>query len=74
MADPSFTGDIKSHFRDKDRTAMLRHFDLWSLADVRDHAAAILEVVKAGTMPCDGQWSSDDVDLFARWIAGGMAE
>ena len=53
---------------------MLRHFDLWSLADVRDHAAAILEVVKAGTMPCDGQWSSDDVDLLARWIAGGMAE
>ena len=32
------------------------------------------EAVKAGTMPCDEKWSADAVDLFARWIAGGMVE
>jgi hypothetical protein len=53
---------------------MLSHFDLWSVADVREHAAAILEAVKAGTMPCDEKWSADGVDLFARWILGGMVE
>jgi len=74
VAEPSFTRDIKPRFRDKDRSAMLNHFDLWSVADVREHAAAILEAVKAGTMPCDEKWSADGVDLFARWIAGGMEE
>jgi hypothetical protein len=74
MADPSFARDIKPLFREKDRSSMRRRFDLWSLADVREHAAAIIEVLRGGTMPCDGQWSPDDVDLFGRWIAGGMAE
>ena len=74
MADPSFAKDIKPLFRERDRNSMLRHFDLWSLADVRDNAAAIIEVLRAGTMPCDGPWSPDDIDLFARWVAGGTAE
>ena len=74
MADPSFTTDIKPLFRDKDRTSMLGRFDLWSWPDVRDNAPAILQVLQAGTMPCDGQWSADDINLFARWIASGTAE
>ena len=74
MAEPSFAADIKALFREKDRSSMLRRFDLWSSQDVRDNAPAILEAVRAGTMPCDGQWSSDQVDLFARWVGSGMAE
>jgi hypothetical protein len=74
MADPSFVKDIKPLFRDKDRSSMLGRFDLWSSQDVRDNAPAILEVLQAGTMPCDGQWSADDINLFATWIASGTAE
>jgi hypothetical protein len=73
MADPSFDKDIKPLFRDKDRSSMLGHFDLWSHPDVRDNAPAILEVLQAGRMQCDRQWSADDIDLFARWIASGTA-
>jgi hypothetical protein len=74
MADPTFEGDIRPLFREKDRGSMLRLFDLWLYVDVRDHASAILEVLSAGKMPCDGRWHSDDVDLFRRWIAAGMVE
>src|SRR5258708_2167228 len=74
MADPSFAKDIQPLFRDKDRTSMLGRFDLWSYQDVRDRAPAILEVLQAGTMPCDGQWNAQDIDLFARWIGGGAPE
>ena len=64
MADPSFANDIKPLFRDKDRNSMLSRFDLWSHPDVRDNAPAILEVLRAGTMPCDGQWRADDIGLL----------
>jgi hypothetical protein len=74
VANPTFTNDIKVLFREKDRGSMLRRFDLWSFDDVRNNAPAILRVRRAGTMPCDGQWSSDDVDLFERWTITGMAE
>jgi hypothetical protein len=74
MADPSFAKEIKPLFREKDRNSMIGRFDLWSFHDVRDNAPAILEVLRVGTMPCDGEWSPDDINLLARWIAGGMAE
>ena len=74
MADPSCAKDIKPLFRDKDRSSMLVRFDLWLSQDVRDNAPAILEALQRGTMPCDGQWSAHDVDLFARWITAGTAE
>ncbi len=66
--------DIKPLFREKDRNSMIGRFDLWSHQDVRDHASTILAVLRAGTMPCDGKWRSEDIDLFAHWIADGMAE
>jgi hypothetical protein len=72
--DPSFAKDIKPLFREKDRNSMLGRFDLWSFVDVRDNAPTILEVLRAGTMPCDGQWSPNDVNIFARWMAGETAE
>ena len=51
-----FEKDIRPLFRDKDRTSMLRAFDLWSFTDVVAHQDAILDQVRAGHMPCDGAW------------------
>jgi hypothetical protein len=48
-------------------------FDLWSADDVSEHADAILDRLKAGTMPCDGAWPKEQVDLFERWVASGKA-
>jgi hypothetical protein len=67
----SFAADVKPLFREKDRASMLRHFDLWSLDDVSEHAAAILGQLEGGTMPCDGAWPADRVDVFRRWLAQG---
>ena len=49
-------------------------FDLWDIADVRSNADAILGRLQEGTMPCDGGWSSDKVELFGRWIATGKLD
>jgi hypothetical protein len=64
----SFEADIKPLFRKKDRDSMLSAFDLWSYDDVKSHADAIAEQVKNGSMPCDGAWSSERVELFERWV------
>jgi hypothetical protein len=68
-----YAADIKPLFREKDRAAMLRHFDLWSFNDVREQAAAILARLEQGEMPCDGAWPADRVDLFRQWLAQGTA-
>jgi hypothetical protein len=68
---PSFESGIRPMFREFDRTSMLKAFDLWSYDDVVAHAAAILDRLKAGTMPCDGPWPERDVSLFASWIDQG---
>jgi hypothetical protein len=67
---PSFANDVKPLFRESDRTAMLSAFDLWSF-DVKANSAPILGAVESGSMPCDGPWSDDRVDLLRRWIDGG---
>lgn len=67
----SFEKDIKPLFRDKDRGSMSRAFDLWSYADVSSQADAILSQVAAGTMPCDGAWPADRVELFRQWSESG---
>jgi hypothetical protein len=69
----SFATDIKALFREHDREAMSRHFDLGSYDDVRAHASAILERVTAGTMPCDGAWPAERVAAFRGWVDSGMA-
>jgi hypothetical protein len=66
-----YSSDIKPLFREKDQRSMLSHFDLWSYDDVTQHAAAILARLEDGTMPCDGEWTADQVDLFRRWLAEG---
>ena len=69
----SFETDVKPLFRERDRSSMEFAFDLWSADDVSENADAILDRLNAGTMPCDGAWPKAQVDLFARWVAGGKA-
>ena len=68
---PSFTTHIKPLFRTKDRQSMRFAFDLWSHDDVSQQADAILAQLRAGTMPCDGAWPPERIDVFERWIAAG---
>ncbi len=70
----SFDTDIKPLFREKDRDSMRGAFDLWSYADVQTHAAPIAERLKNGSMPCDGAWPPERVEIFERWIAEGKPE
>jgi hypothetical protein len=66
-----FDEHIKPLFRSRDRDSMRSHFDLWSYDDVSEHAGAILARVRAGTMPCDGAWPPEQVDLLQRWVDTG---
>jgi hypothetical protein len=69
----SFAQHIKPLFREGDRRSMRFAFDLWSQEDVVTHAPAILDRLRAGTMPCDGAWPEDRVAVFERWIETGKA-
>jgi CDGSH-type Zn-finger protein/truncated hemoglobin YjbI len=70
----SFATHVKPLFRQRDRDSMRFALDLWSHDDVSAHAAAILERLRAGTMPCDGAWPPERVDVFARWSGSGTPE
>ncbi len=67
----SFERHIKRLFRQRDRDSMRFAFDLWSYEDVGTHAAAILDRIEAGTMPCDGAWPPERVAVFKRWVTAG---
>jgi hypothetical protein len=67
----SFERDIRPLFRDKDRSSMLKAFDLWSFTDVVASQDAILEQVRSGHMPCDGAWPAEEVSTFSDWISQG---
>jgi len=69
----SFETEIKPLFRDRDRGSMLSHFDLWSHDDVAEHADAILARLEDGSMPCDGAWPDEQVELFRSWTESGKA-
>ena len=70
----SFAQHIKPLFRERDRESMEFAFDLWDVDDVKSNADAILRRLRDGTMPCDGSWSSDKIELFGRWIAAGKPD
>jgi len=70
----TFTQHIKPLFRRMDRESMSFVFDLWSYGDVRVHAPEILRRLDNGTMPCDGAWPKDKVEVFRRWLDSGMVE
>jgi CDGSH-type Zn-finger protein/truncated hemoglobin YjbI len=69
----SFEQHVKPLFREVDRQSMRFAFDLWSHEDVRQHADAILDRLRAGTMPCDGAWPAARLDVFERWVESGRA-
>ena len=72
MASPvSFKADIHPLFREKDRSSMSFAFDMDSYEEVSDYAETILRRLRSGTMPCDGAWPKERIDLFARWIETG---
>ena len=66
-----FEQDIKPLFREFDRTEMEWAFDLWEYEDVKENAGPILERLEAGDMPCDGEWSEDQIERFRAWIREG---
>jgi CDGSH-type Zn-finger protein/truncated hemoglobin YjbI len=68
----SFEAHIKPLFRDRDRKSMSFAFDLWSRADAQAHGAGILERLRNGTMPCDGAWPADKIEVFQRWTESGF--
>jgi hypothetical protein len=66
-----YEADIKPLFRTRDQHAMAWAFDLYSYADVSEHADAILARLRSGTMPCDGRWPDDRIDRFDQWVRDG---
>ena len=70
----SFSADVKPLFRQGDRESMEFAFDLWAYEDVKEYSATILERLRDGSMPCDRAWPQEQIDLFERWIDGGMPE
>lgn len=70
-ASVTFAADIRPLFREKDRDAMLRAFDLWLYEDVVQHASAIAAKLHEGSMPCDGAWPEAKLETFDHWVAGG---
>jgi len=42
-------------------------FDSWVHGDVGRHAREMLRRLENGTMPCDGAWPKERVEIFRRW-------
>jgi truncated hemoglobin YjbI len=68
----SFEAHIKPLFREHDRKSMTFAFDLWAQEDVQAHAAGILDRLRNGTMPCDGAWPAEKIEVFQRWTESGF--
>jgi len=70
----SFGEHIKPLFRERDRQSMSFAFDLWSADDVRAHAPEILRRLEDGSMPCDGAWPAEQIEVFRRWTDAGLPD
>ncbi len=70
---PSFERDIRPLFRAEDVDAMEFAFDLGSYDDVRENAEEIYDRLADRSMPCDGEWSEDQIARFRAWIDAGKA-
>jgi CDGSH-type Zn-finger protein/truncated hemoglobin YjbI len=68
-----FAEHVKPLFRERDRKSMTFVFDLWSFDDVSGNADGILKRLEDGSMPCDGAWPAERVDVFRRWVEAGKA-
>jgi len=69
----SFAADIGPLFRQSDIETMKPiGLDLSSYEEVKMNAAAILDRLEAGDMPCDGGWAKASTEKFRRWMDEGM--
>jgi hypothetical protein len=70
----SFATDIRPLFRESPDIDAMKSFglDLSSYADVKTHAEAIHSRLQDGSMPCDGEWPSEQVAKFKQWMDDGM--
>lgn len=66
-----YAADIRPLFRPRDVQSMRWAFDLSSYDDVSRRAEAILGRLREGSMPCDGRWPAERVELFDRWVREG---
>ena len=71
----SFAKDIRPLFRDTPDIDSMKAYglDLSSYEEVKAKAEAIYATLKDGSMPCDGAWMDEQVELFKRWMNEGMA-
>ena len=67
----SYARDIRPLFRSEDNAAMSGSFDLSKYDDVKARADDIHARLEEGSMPCDGAWPDDHVQLFKQWIEDG---
>jgi hypothetical protein len=71
----SFADDVRPLFRDSPDIDSMKDYglDLSSYADVKAKAGAIYARLEDGSMPCDGPWPKQQIELFRRWMDEGMA-
>ncbi len=74
QAEIGFERDIRPLFRDRDVKEMSFALNLASYDDVRENAEAIYGKLEDGSMPCDGAWPADRVELFRNWIDAGRPQ
>ena len=74
QAELGFERDIRPLFRDGDVKAMSWALNLASYDDVRANAEAVYGRLADGSMPCDGAWPADRVQLFRDWIDAGTPD
>ncbi|MDQ2652335.1 MAG: hypothetical protein M3Z20_04740 [Chloroflexota bacterium] len=67
----SFETDIKPLFLEEDRDAMDFVFDLWKYDDVKENAELIYQRIEDGSMPCDREWSPEQLATLRQWIDDG---
>lgn len=67
----SYETDIRPLFREEDREAMDFAFDLWKYDDVKENADLIYERIEDGSMPCDQEWSPEQLATLRQWIDAG---
>jgi hypothetical protein len=68
---PSFASDIRPLFRDEDIDEMQFAFDLSKFDDVKNNAEGIYDRLAEGSMPCDGAWPEERIELFREWMDAG---
>lgn len=76
----SFAADIRPLFRQIDTDHMRPlgvHLDDYAFISKRENATMVYDFLsgrKQPQMPPDGQWPSEQLDLFKRWMEDGCPE